>query len=66
MKLTAQIKKAADGWLDLEVMELPDLEAHARTSRRSTGVSGWPRRCSRPRHRHQEASRTGPIERRTT
>jgi hypothetical protein len=30
MILTAQIKKAADGWLDLQVVELPDLEAHAR------------------------------------
>ena len=30
MILTAQIKKAADGWLDLRVIEMPDLEAHAR------------------------------------
>jgi hypothetical protein len=30
MILTAQIKKAADGWLDLHMVELPELEAHAR------------------------------------
>jgi hypothetical protein len=29
VRLTAQIKKAADGWLDLRVVELPELEAHA-------------------------------------
>lgn len=33
MILTAQIKKAADGWLDLRVIEMPDLEAHARKCR---------------------------------
>lgn len=31
MKLTADIRKAADGRLDLHVVELPDLEAHARS-----------------------------------
>ncbi|WP_395405657.1 hypothetical protein ACHMXB_22300 (plasmid) [Arthrobacter sp. UC242_113] len=31
MRLTAQIKKAADGWLDLHVLELPELRAHARS-----------------------------------
>jgi hypothetical protein len=30
MRLTAQITKAADGRLDLRVVELPELEAHAR------------------------------------
>jgi hypothetical protein len=30
MRLTAQIKKAVDGQLDLHVVELPSLEAHAR------------------------------------
>jgi hypothetical protein len=30
MRLPAQIKKAADRWLDLHVVELPELEAHAR------------------------------------
>ncbi|MFE4542234.1 hypothetical protein [Arthrobacter sp. NPDC056727] len=30
MKLTAQIKNAADGRLDLRVVELPELVAHAR------------------------------------
>jgi hypothetical protein len=30
MKLTAQIKKATDGWLDIRVVELPELVAHAR------------------------------------
>ena len=29
MRLTAQIKTAADGWLDLRVVELPELRAHA-------------------------------------
>ena len=27
MKLTAQIKKATDGWLDIRVVELPELVA---------------------------------------
>jgi predicted RNase H-like HicB family nuclease len=31
MKLTAHISKAADGRLDLHVVELPDLVAHARS-----------------------------------
>jgi hypothetical protein len=30
MKLTAQIKKATDGRLDLRVVELPEIEAQAR------------------------------------
>ena len=30
MRLNAQIRKATDGRLDLHVVELPDLEAHAR------------------------------------
>ncbi|MGA8791257.1 MAG: transcriptional regulator [Paenarthrobacter sp.] len=30
MKLTTQIRYAADGWLELEVAELPGLVAHAR------------------------------------
>lgn len=38
MKLTAQIMKAADGWLDLHVIELPALEAHARKVEEIPGV----------------------------
>ncbi|MBT2551552.1 hypothetical protein [Arthrobacter sp. ISL-5] len=30
LKLTAHIRSAADGWLDLSVEELPDLVARAR------------------------------------
>ncbi|MBT2547196.1 hypothetical protein [Arthrobacter sp. ISL-65] len=30
MRLTAQIKKATDGWIDFRVVELPELVAHAR------------------------------------
>jgi len=33
VKLTAHIRLAADGWLKLEVDELPQLEAHARAVR---------------------------------
>ncbi|MDR6508104.1 hypothetical protein [Arthrobacter oryzae] len=31
MRLTAHIRLAADGWLELEVEQLPGLQAHART-----------------------------------
>ncbi|GKV73734.1 hypothetical protein NCCP2145_31150 [Pseudarthrobacter sp. NCCP-2145] len=30
MKLTTRIRSAADGWLALEVLELPGLEAYAK------------------------------------
>ena len=38
MKLTAHIKKAAEGWLDLAVVELPATEAHARNVEEIPGV----------------------------
>jgi hypothetical protein len=35
MNLPAHIRLAADGWLGLDVEQLPDLDAHARTIRSS-------------------------------